>query len=795
MRNTLLGAILVASSALAGNTCRADSPGEADPPADAEPTPQLQERDEPLVLRLSTRLDSAPPVAPAGALPVFLRSDMVDGVLSGEIVAHGEAEVRERGLSLMADRLDYLVPDERCTAEGHVVVTRGVDTVTGPSADFDLKNQSGTVDDADVEMGLAPGRARAARASAAQATFLDQEHQHLDQAAYTTCAKGDDAWFLTGSSVDLDDSTQVGVAHSARIVFQGVPLLYSPYMSFPLNDQRKSGLLAPTIGTTGTSGIDVAQPYYFDIAPNLDDTLTSRLMSKRGLQLSDEFRYLEPGMHGVLEGELLNHDLLDGGRRYEFSLNHWQDLPYGVHFEAHAQEISDSAYFRDLSTLVTATSTSYLPRTVAFNTARDGWYLSAQTVDFQTVQDPNNPVPDQFRMLPQITANYSGRWHGLALDMQNEYADFHQSSGTNVNTPNYGAVTPPYNTDGQRVVAYPSVALPLVRDWGYLTPKVGLHMTEYQITPLLPGYSEERLNRVVPISSLDAGLYFERALEYADKDMVQTLEPRLYFLSIPYRYQDNLPVFNTSLADLNYSQLFTENHYNGPDRINDASQLTAGIQSRLLDPATGVELARAVLGQRFYYRAQGVALPSSVETPRVDNVSDIIAGLTGRLSRTFQGEISTDFNPSSRQTEKFVFAGHWTPDWGKTLNFGYNIDRTGVNLGYNTTNNAAIRQIDLSGAWPVAGRWSLVGRLDYDTAQSILVEGLAGAEYTAGCWVFRVVGHRYAVSSTQTSSALFFQLELNGLARLGTNPLDVLRTNIPGYRKSNETNPLLNTQP
>jgi len=763
MRNTLLGAFLVALVALA-------HPGAAwaDAVDEADQTLALPEMDDPLLLRRSPRLDPAPVGVPSSQLPVFLRSDSIDGQLNGEIIAHGNAELRQRGLSVMADQLRYLVPDERCVADGHVVVHRGPDVVTGPSADFNLRSQTGKVQEPDLELGVAPGRPRAARASAAELDFIDQDHEHLEQAAYTTCSVGDDAWFLTGSSVDLDSASQIGVAHGARIVFEGVPLLYSPYISFPLNDQRKSGFLAPTFGTTATSGIDFSQPYYFNIAPNLDDTLTTRVMSKRGVQLADEFRYLEPDFRGVLVGELLNHDVLLGERRYDLGWTHDQSLPYGIHFNAVAQEVSDSGYFRDLSSLVAATSTTYLQRSFTLNTARQGWTLSAQTLDFQTIRDPTTPVGDQYRMLPQLVANYATRWNGLNLSVQNEYVDFHHSS----------------LQQGQRFVSYPSVALPLTRDWGYFTPKIGFHMTEYRTQALdnqalaSNDLEARQLTRALPISSVDAGLYFERDTEYGGHALVQTLEPRVYYLNIPHRDQTGLPVFNTGVADVNYSQLFSENAYSGPDRINDASQVTVGLQSRLLDPATGVESVRAVLGQRFYFRAQAVTLPG--EIARIDNVSDVIAGITGRISRTFQGELSADYNPSLRRTEKFVLAGHYVPEPGRALNLGYNIDR-------DTPGQPDVRQIDFSTEWPIASRWTVVARLNYDTAQSILVEGLAGAEYTAGCWVFRLVAHRYAVSTTQTSSAVFFQLELNGLARLGTNPLDALRLNIPGYRKTNET--------
>jgi LPS-assembly protein len=757
MRNTLLGALLVALGALG----RAD-PAWAGRVDEAGVTSALPEMEDPLPLRRAPRLDPMPVGSASTELPIFLRSDAIDGFLRGAITATGQAEIRQRGLSILADQLRYIVPDEKCIAEGHVEIHRGPDVVTGPSAEFNLRDQSGQVQEPLLQMAPAPGRVRAGRASAALVVFPDSMHEHLDQATYTTCSIGHDDWFLTGSTLDLDRTTQIGQARNARIVFQGVPLLYSPYMSFPLNDQRKSGFLAPTIGTTANNGIDISQPYYFNIAQNLDDTLTARLMSKRGIQLADEFRYLEPSYSGIVNAELLDHDLLAGTRRYSFGIAHEENLPYGIHFHAAAQEVSDSAYFRDLSTLVTATSTTYLPRDFMLSRSGPGWALSARTLSYQTIRDPAVTVVDQYRMLPQLIANYSTRYHGAVVSIQNEYADFRH----------------PSLTQGQRYVTYPSLAVPLVRDWGYITPKIGYHFTGYE-TDALPasGLLPQRITRGLPISSVDSGLFFERDMSLAGRQMVQTLEPRLYYVNIPYRKQDQLPVFNTGVAELSYSQLFTENQFSGPDRINDASQLTAAIQSRVVDPQTGVETIRAVVGQRFYYRAQGVILPGQLA--RTDNVSDVIASLTGRVLDSVQAEISSDYSPSLRRTEKFVLAGHYRPEPGRALNLGYRINR-------DTPGQPDVRQIDFSTEWPIGGRWTGVMRINYDTAQSTLVEGLAGAEYTAGCWVFRIVAHRLAVSAAQTSSAVFMQLELNGLARLGTNPLDTLRLNIPGYVKSNE---------
>ena len=766
MRNTLLGAMLVAvgvmvraGSAAAGSD---DVPPTPLPDTEADRTTALRDAADPLALQQTPRMLPTAPGALPGNLPVFLRADRIEGYANGEVTATGSAELRQRGLAILAEELRYAVPDERCSAIGNVEVQRGIDRITGPRANFNLRDQSGSIQEPVLQFGASPDRPRGARASASLATFPDTTHEHLEQASYTTCAPGRDDWYLTGSTVDMDRTTQVGVARNARILFEGVPLLYSPYMSFPLNDQRKSGFLAPTLGTTATNGFDISLPYYINVAPNMDDTLTTRLMTRRGLQLSDEFRYLEPDYHGTLTGELINHDILAGERRYFLGGLHEQILPGGVTLRANAQEVSDSNYFRDLSTAISATSTTYLPRDFQLGWQQGSWQLGARALSYQTIRDPVLPVPDQYRERPQLTANWNQDVYGAGLSLQSEFADFRH----------------PTNVQGQRYIAYPSVRLPIETDWGYVTPKIGYHFTEYALDrEVLPG-SGLRATRGLPIGSIDSGLYFDRSTTLFGQALQQTLEPRLYYLNIPYRNQDALPLFNTAVADFSYDQLFAENSFSGPDRINDASQLTAAVQSRLIDTATGIERVRALIGQRFYYRAQGVAIPG--QNQRTDNVSDVVSGLTGRVSDSTLADFAWDYNPGLHRTEKLGLTGHYVPGAGYALNLGYRINR-------DTPGQPDVQQIDVSTEWPLAGHWSGVFRLNYDTARSTLVEGLAGAEYNAGCWTFRLVAHRLAVSAVQTTTALFVQLELTGLVKLGTNPLDTLRLNIPGYSKTNET--------
>jgi LPS-assembly protein len=303
-------------------------------------------------------------------------------------------------------------------------------------------------------------------------------------------------------------------------------------------------------------------------------------------------------------------------------------------------------------------------------------------------------------------------------------------------------------------------------------------MTTYNLDD--PTAPEKNINRVVPISSVDYGLIFERDTNYYGRDFVQTLEPRAYYVYIPYRNQSNIPVFDTAIDDFNFSQLFTENRYLGSDRIGDANQITLAATSRLLDPTSGEERLRFELGQRYYFTSQRVTL---TEPPRSADSSDVLFAAEGKLTETFTAATTYEVNLNGRQTQEFDAGIRWQPSAGKVLNASYRYNRQTIDpyTGALTT----LKQIDLAGQWPV-GNWSLVGHWNYSVIDAKTLEGVIGAEYNGGCWVFRVVGQRLITNVQQVSSSVFVQLELNGLARLGTNPIDVLRRSVPGYQVINE---------
>ena len=690
---------------------------------------------------------------------IFLRADKLEGASQKMIEASGHVELRTRRQTVLADWLQYDVDNDEMWAKGNVTLRQGIDWITGPEAKFKRDTEIGFFTQPEFHVGE-----NASRGSAGEIQFNGPNRYFVKDASYTTCVAGNDDWYLRAVDVDLDRSRLVGTAHDATIYFMGAPIIYTPYLSFPLSNERKSGFLTPVLGTNSSRGVEFSLPYYFNLAPNYDATLTPRYMTKRGLQLNGQFRYLFPDTAGEIDAEGLNDRVTDTGR-YGLLWKHNQNISAvpGLAGYWNLQKVSDNTYFADLSDRLTVTSQTNLPREGGLAYSRGPFGLLVRMQTFQTLQDPNNPIIPPYFREPQVLARLDPvEWYGLEFAGNAEYVRFRQ----------------PALTDADRTVLYPTIAWSRRGNAWFFTARTGIHLSTYNLED--PNAPEKNINRSVPISSLDSGLVFERDANYFGRDFVQTLEPRAYYVYIPFREQSNIPVFDTAIDDFNFSQLFTENRYLGSDRIGDANQITLAVTSRLLDPASGEERMRLAIGQRYYFSSQRVTLS---EPPRTANSSDLLFSGEGKITDTFSAAGTYEVNINGRQTQEFDIGVRWQPTLGKVLNASYRYNRQTIdpNTGALTT----LKQIDLSGQWPV-GNWSLIGRWNYSVVDRKTLEGVIGAEYNGGCWAFRIVAQRLITNVQQVSNSVFAQIELNGLARLGTNPIDVLRRSVPGYQTVNE---------
>jgi len=706
-----------------------------------------------------------PPAGRTGSAgtPVTITADRIEGYANKETSASGNAELRQDNVSIHAQHLLYLYATDEVQASGGVRLARDGDRMSGTGLRLRVHDNVGQFDQAEYEFsmrsraGYAPVRARG---TADVIKLESKDKYHLENATFTTCKAGNDDWYLQVGELDLDMTRDVGTARSGKLVFMGTPIVYLPWVDFPLHNQRKSGFLPPAIGSTGKSGVEITTPYYVNLAPNRDLTIAPREFSKRGLQLTAQLRYMDRDYEGDARFEHMSNDRITNTSRYAAIIQHNQRFGGRLNGYVNLNKVSDDNYFRDLSSRINITSQTTLPRD-GMLTYNGGWWIAtARAQNFQTLQDPANPVTPPYARLPQLTLNATRQYvGGVDLGLTSEFVKFSK----------------PTSVAGNRLTFYPSVSLPLIRPGAYLTPKLGLHATNYSLEQN-PAGTPADVQRTLSIASLDGGLTFERDTLFLGRNFRQTLEPRLYYLYVPYRDQSNIPLFDTGLADFNYAQIFSENLFNGGDRIADANQLTIAATTRLVSPNSGQEVLKATFGQIHYFQNQQVALNDATPT-RTDKTSDFLAALSGRVARNWTLDSALQFNPHANYFDRVGIGARYQPEIAKALNLGYRFTRDSLN------------QVDLSAQWPLGGGWYGVGRYNYSLRDNHLVEALGGFEYNAGCWIGRFVAQRFATSTGNFTNAVFVQLELNGFSRIGSNPLELLKRNIPGYSRINQTRP------
>lgn len=731
--------------------------------------PLLAGADEGLKLKPQSGLLLIPP-ANDDVVPLFIEADRIQGTQDKEVEAFGSARLRKRGQAFYADWMRHDTPTEVLNAKGSVRIEQGREILQGDTLRYEMATDRGHMDRPRYLLMSVPetgpvnsSNARTVqtegRGSAERLLFEGPGQYRVENASYTTCEPGNDAWYLRANQLDIDRGRDVGTARNASIVFFDVPIFYSPYLTFSLHEQRKSGFLTPSYRTSNTTGFEFTTPFYWNIAPDMDATLYPRYMTKRGLQLGGEFRYLNSKGQGDVRAEMLPGDQQIGRDRWGLFTKHQQKL--GDHWNSlvNINRVSDGTYFTDLSTQVAVTSQVYLTNDLTL--ARSGTWGDGGTYGFsafaqrwQTLQsDPLVPLVAPYNREPQLTLNAQRLTRWGDFDMLGSFTSFAHNSLVN----------------GKRTVINPSFSVPLQNSYAHVTPKAGVHMSHYAIGKNNTGGLPDT-TRTLPIVSVDSGLVFEREMETRGQKLIQTLEPKAYYVYIPYKDQSRLPNFESGLQDINFATIFTENQFSGHDRINDANQLTLGASTRFIDPETGIERLRAALAQRYYFEPQQVTLPGVPPRASDSNSSDLLAAIGGNIAKNWTGDAGWQYNTDLKQTQKFNIAARYQPQAGKV-----------VNLAYRETVNT-LQQVDLSTQWPIDGRWTAVGRWNFSLKDNRTLEALAGVEYSDRCWALRIAAHRFATTTASTSTSIFIQLELSGMSRIGNDPLDVLRRNISGYK-------------
>lgn len=744
-------------------------------------------------LRLIPSRELAERLPPASAeeAPTFVSGDRIDGQTDASTVIEGNAELRRHNSVIRARRLEHDPSTGDSRAEGDVMINRNGDRFRGPELRLNTETFQGTFFQPSFELLSNGGQGDASRVD-----FLDKDNAVAYDARYSTCSRtpGADwmpAWLVRASKIEFDNVEETGRATNGVLEFQGVPILGAPYFTFPLTDTRKSGFLPPSIGLDNISGLEVTLPYYVNLAPHYDLTLYPTLMSKRGVDLGAEFRYLQPDYSGELRGAYMPSDTLRGQDRWGYSLKHAQNLASllnrgsgqgALGLNLNINRVSDDDYWRDFprSRVSSALTTRLLPNDAVLSGGSGAWSYSAGAYTWQTLQDVASPITPPYDRLPSLTASYgpgpsaSGPWEGIKPAVYLEHTRFERDLRFALGQPN-----------GSRSMAIASLSRRWRTPGWFIQPGAKLHLTQYQFDQALANGATSA-SRALPTVSLDTGLVFERDARYFGRNFVQTLEPRAYFTWTPYRDQSLLPNYDSAAVDFNFASIFSDNVFGGNDRISDSRAVTVGVSSRLLDPRDGAEIVRLGLAQRYLLRDQNVFLPGGA--PVTERFSDVL--LAARVQWTPQWLVDTNFqyNPSIKDSVRTTLLTRYMPGPYRVLSAAYRFQR------------GSSEQFDVGWQWPLSlpwsdttytsvpgqalgpGRWYSVGRINYSVPDGKVVDLVAGFEYDGGCWIGRVVVERLQRSAATAAQRILFQLEFNGFSRIGSSPLQTLRDNVPRYQ-------------
>jgi len=650
-----------------------------------------------------------------------------------------------------ADSADYNPDTQSLTLQGDVRYLDPGTEIVSQSAEFAYETGRIRFENAEFLLGDNNSRGAATILQISQAGTLD-----LNNVSYTTCPPDSNDWLIQAGDINIDTAKGVGTARNVKLRFKGVPILYAPYFSFPTSNARKSGILTPTIGSAGRSGNEISLPYYWNIRDNYDATIAPRWLSNRGLQVGTEFRYLTKRNDGSAIVEYLADDSLIDSSRYLIALEHRTLFDSGWRNLVDFREVSDSQYFEDLGGKLSLTSTTHLNRNVQFDFFGDHWALFAQVQDYQTLDESIVPEDEPYRRVPQVkvAGHYPDQLLGLSLGFTGELVNFERSTGVT----------------GWRVDAAPSIELPIQQPGWFLKPAVVLEYTRYELQNTAPGQSANP-NRTLPIASFDSGFVLERSMKRSG-NFIQTIEPRLLYVHIPFRDQSEIPVFDTIDPDLNFVQLYRKNRFMGIDRVGDTDQVSIGITSRVLDVDSGEELVSATIGQARFLSDQFVTLPGQ-PAPTAGS-SDYIAELRFMLLRNLNFDFGHQWGSEDRGTTQSEARLQYRPQSNKVLNLAYRFRRDSVEQG------------DISVSWPISKSWNFVGRYNYSFRDRESLEQFFGLEYESCCWGLRMVSRRYLSTRDGTRDTSFgLQLVLKGMMSVGTAADKMLERGILGYSPDN----------
>ena len=700
---------------------------------------------------------------------VVLEADLLENMIDRKLKASGNAILIKADQTIKADLIEFDQISENLYARGNVILDNKSSHIEGAELEYSLSTQTGTIPNASfwTKLNDESSNLNNTLRGTASLIFIQGENKKSgENFKVTTCEADQDDWYIKASEAEINQKSQRLIAKDVQLEFFGMPVLYSPYANFSFNDQRKSGFLVPSIGSTSKSGLELATPYYFNLSPNSDATLTPRYFSKRGVQLAGEYRYLEKNYYGLANIEYMPNDDAKSDRndRYFFKLGHSHSFGNGFSGTLRYEDVSDDNYFTDMSSLVSQTSTVSLPQEgkLEYNDDNFAAILMAQKFENLTSSSP-------YERLPSFQVTYDKTFEDiygnnfLETNSRFEITEFNRNS-------DYVGSSP----EGTRVTARPSIALPFETSYGYIKPKIIADIKHYD----LKNNSENSKDIFIPTFSLDSAIYFDRQFTFDNIEFSQTLEPRIFYSYTDYEDQSMLPIFDTALVDLNKNSIFSENQFVGGDRVMDSHQITFGAESRIINNK-GLEKLSITLAQRFYLEDRNVLDESQFNNSDYQSdSSDLFLGIGSSLTEALRLNTELQYNVDEDKTNRFSFNTKYKPNIGKLFDASYRFIRDP-----NSSND--IEQLNIAGQWPIAPGWSSVGRYQYDLNDNGTIESLAGLSYDAGCWTTSILYHSFALpNDDKMNNTVFFMLELGGLGAIesgGDGALEeALHRNVPG---------------
>jgi LPS-assembly protein len=709
--------------------------------------------------------------------PVDITSDKALIGADGKGVLQGNVDIRQGDRRIQSNEVQYDRNDGTIQSNDHIDYLDPLVHVTGSQGTYSAAD-GGAFTSADFSL-----LQRNARGTAQELRLTPKGVLDLKGVTFTTCPVNDTSWQLKAKEITIDSNSKIGTGRDAIVDFKGVPIFYLPWISFPLSDDRKSGFLFPAIGNTSNGGFQVTTPYYWNIAPNYDFTAEPTIYTRRGLDLGGDFREMSANQHGELDWNFLPYDsnfctqqadgsLACGASRSRVRLFDVAELAHGLRLTVNAENVSDTSYFEDFAQGPEGASTAFLDRSAVLSYRDENWRVDAQVQQYQTIDIQDIQLYEKpYVRLPRIVVDSDfsfGDTFVTHYGFDSEVVDFRRY----IDAP---------DTEGWRFDLMPKASVDFTGPGYYVRPAVAFRMTQYDLDDLGPGQVESSPSRTLPIASIDTGLVFEKFTGSRDQRKL-TLEPRVLYLYVPYRNQDQLPVFDTALPDLNPVQLFRLNRYVGADRVSDANQVSIGVTSRLLDAGNGRQFLSVTLGQTYYFKTPQVLLPG--EVPPTGDTSDMVAQLSLTAYDDWSADIGEDWDPHNQSAERTTVNLQYKPGPDKVVNLAYRYERfqfipgqygqPGYEQGFD--------QVELSGTWPLKNHINLFAREVYSIRDDAELERFAGFEYRGCCWRVRLGSRRFVSTheGTQTTG-IWLQLELAGLAGVGSASDQFLTEEIRGY--------------